>query len=147
MVIQYKAKNQQSRQLQELTKTFGCDAALGAGINDPVVVLERVDCLQHSGHTPHCRVDLRVCQELRGQVRVESSLHCGRCVDPQGRVKQHMIQQLPRQERETKQLNIRQSATGVVDSQHPTGLCQCKQHNVYQQYTSQILKSHHAKYN
>ena len=43
-------------------------------VGDPVVVLERVHRLQDGGDAPHVRVDLRVRQELRGQVRVELHL-------------------------------------------------------------------------
>lgn len=89
-----------------LTESFRRDATLGPWIDDPVVVLECMHSLQHSRDTPHGWVDLRVCQELSGQVGVQACLDTGCRVDPQCRVEQHMVQQLPRQERETEQLNL-----------------------------------------
>ena len=47
-------------------------------VGDPVVVLERVHRLQDGRDAPHVRVDLRVRQELRGQVRVELHLRVAR---------------------------------------------------------------------
>lgn len=60
--------------------------------------------LEDGRDSAHVRVDLRVGQELGGQVRVEPGLHRHRRVDPKGGVEQHVVQQLPREERETEQL-------------------------------------------
>jgi len=84
--------------------SFWCDATLGTWIGYPVIVLERVDSLEHSRHTPHGRVDLCIGQELSGQVGVEACLDGSRSVDPQRWVEEHVVQQLPRQEREREQL-------------------------------------------
>ena len=70
----------------------------GAGPHHPVVGLEGVHGLQHRGHAPHVAVDLRVGQELRGEVAVEPSLHAGRGVDPQRGVEQAVVQQLLEQQ-------------------------------------------------
>ena len=53
---------------------LGRDSGEVLRVGDPVVVLERVHRLQDGGDAPHVRVDLRVRQELRGQVRVELHL-------------------------------------------------------------------------
>lgn len=87
---------------------LGHDAALWPRIHNPVVELERVHGLQNGADASHIAVDLRVAEELGGQVGVETGLHIGRRVDPQGRVEEDMVQQLPRQKREAKQLSIRQ---------------------------------------
>ena len=70
----------------------------GAGLDDPVVGLEGVHGLQHSGHPPHVAVDLRVGQELGRQVVVQTDLHRGRGVDPETGIKQTVIQQLLEQQ-------------------------------------------------
>lgn len=52
--------------------------------------------LQNGAHASHIAVDLGVGEELGGQIRVEARLHIGRRVDPQGRIEEDMVQQLPR---------------------------------------------------
>lgn len=82
------------------------NAALGARIHNPVVELERVHGLQDGADAAHVAVDLRVAEELGGQIRVEAGLHVGRRVDPQRRVEEDVVQQLPRQKREAEQLPL-----------------------------------------
>ena len=72
-----------------------------------------MDSLEHGGHTPYSRVDLCVGQELGGQVRVEACLDGSRSVDPQRWVEEHMVQQLPRQEGEAKQLHLNWCASSL----------------------------------
>ena len=50
------------------------DARQIVRVGDPVVVLECVHRLQDGGDAPHVGVDLRVGEELGGQVRVELDL-------------------------------------------------------------------------
>ena len=77
-------------------ESLGHDAALGTWIHNPVVELERVHGLQDGANASHIAVDLRVAEELGGQVGVETRLHVGRRVDPQGGIEEDMVQQLPR---------------------------------------------------
>lgn len=86
------------------TQTFGRDTALGSRVDQPVVVLERVYSLQHGADPTHAAVYVSVGEEVRGEVAVETRLHRGRSVDPQRRVEQHVVQQLPCQERLTERL-------------------------------------------
>ena len=85
-----------SGDVQPLGRDTGVQA--GAGLDHPVVGLERVHGLQHGGHPPHVAVDLGVGQELGGQVVVQTDLHRGRGVDPETRVEQTVIQQLLEQQ-------------------------------------------------
>lgn len=75
-----------------LTQAFRHDAALIPRVHHPVVVLERVHGLQYGGHPSHVRVDLRVREELGGQVRVQPGLHVRGRVYPQARVEQYVIE-------------------------------------------------------
>lgn len=86
------------------TQTFRRDAALGSRVDQPVVVLERVYRLQHGADSTHAAVYVSVGEEVRSQVAVEARLYRGRSVDPQRRVEQHVVQQLPCQERLTERL-------------------------------------------
>jgi hypothetical protein len=87
-----------------LTKSLWSDAALGSRVDDPIVILEGVHGLKDGGDAANVGVDLRVGEKLCGQVRVEARLHRHRRVDPEGGIEENMVQQLPREERETKQL-------------------------------------------
>lgn len=80
-----------------LTQSLRCDAALRPRIYDPVVELEGVDCLQHRADPSHAAVDVRVSQKVRRQVAVQPGLHSRRSVDPESRVEQDVIQELPGQ--------------------------------------------------
>lgn len=60
--------------------------------------------LEDRAHPPHIAVDLRVRQELGGQVGVQPRLDIRRRVDPQRWIEEDMVQQLPREKRETEQL-------------------------------------------
>lgn len=77
-------------------QALGHDATLRSRIHDPVVELERVHRLQDRADPAHIAVDLRVAEELGGQVGVEARLHVGRRVDPQRGIEEDMVQQLPR---------------------------------------------------
>ena len=55
-------------------------------------------CLKHRWDSSHVRIDLRVCQELRGQVAVQPDLHLGGGVDPQAGVEQAVVEQLLEQQ-------------------------------------------------
>ncbi len=57
------------------TDALGDDAGAVLRVGDPVVVLECVHRLQHGRHAPDVVVDLRVVDELRGEVRVQLSLN------------------------------------------------------------------------
>jgi len=63
-----------------------------------------VHCLQDRADPPHIAVDLRVREELGGQIGVQSRLDIRGCVYPQGWIEEDMVQQLPREKRETEQL-------------------------------------------
>lgn len=91
-----------SRSIQSL----GHDAALRTRIHHPIVELERVHGLQNGADTSHIAVDLGVAEKFCGQVRVEARLNVGRRVDPQSWVEEHVVEQLPRQKRETKELTL-----------------------------------------
>lgn len=62
--------------------------------------------LQNSADASNVTVDLSVAQELGGQIRVQTGLHICRRINPQRRIEQHMVEQLPRQKRETKELTL-----------------------------------------
>ena len=98
---------------------LGCDSRALFWARNPIIILERVHRLQDGGDAPHVRVDLRVRQELRGQVRVElhlpneirvarihleegkslvADLHDRRGVYPEGWVEEAVVEQLLEQE-------------------------------------------------
>lgn len=87
-----------------LTQSLWYDATLRTRIHNPIVVFKCVHCLQYGANTSHIAVDLRIAEEFRCQVGVQARLHIGWRVDPQRRIEEHMIEQLPRQKRETEQL-------------------------------------------
>lgn len=64
-----------------------------------------MNSLQYGGHSADIGVDLRVGQEFGGEVRVQFRLDRCRCVYPECGIEEYVVQQLPRQEREAKQLN------------------------------------------
>lgn len=55
--------------------------------------------LQDRADSPHAAVDVRVSQEVSGQVAVEPGLDRGRRVDPQRGIEEDVVQELPGQER------------------------------------------------
>lgn len=63
------------------TEAFGQDSAAVLGVDDPVVVLERVHDLQDRAHPPNGVVDGHCANELRCQVCVQRQLHL--CIKPQ----------------------------------------------------------------
>lgn len=64
-----------------------------------------MDGLQNGRHASHVRVDLGVGEELGGEVAVQPGLHHGAGVDPERRVEEDVVEQLPGEEREAEQLN------------------------------------------
>lgn len=64
-----------------------------------------MNSLEHSGDSSDVGIDLRVREEFSGQVRIQFGLHGRGRIDPKSGVEENVIQQLPGQEREAKQLN------------------------------------------
>lgn len=89
-----------------LTQSFGHYAALSSRVYDPVVILEGVHGLQNCADTANASIDVRIRQEVRGQVTVQPGLYRGRRVDPQRGVEQHVVQKLPGHERNRKRLRL-----------------------------------------
>lgn len=79
------------------THSFRSDAALRPWVHNPVVELQCVHSLENRADSPHTAVNVCVGQEVCRQVAVQPGLHCGRSVDPQGRVEEYVVQQLPGQ--------------------------------------------------
>lgn len=63
------------RERLNLTEAFGQDSTAVLGVDNPVVVLERVHDLQDRAHPPNGVVDVHCAYELRCQVRVQRQLH------------------------------------------------------------------------
>lgn len=97
-----------------LTQTLWYDAALGTRIDNPIVILECMNCLENGADAPYIAVDLSVAEELGGQVRVEACLYIGWRIDPQGWIEEHVVEQLPREKRETEQLRQISQVTYAV---------------------------------
>lgn len=87
-----------------LTQTFGYNAALGAWIDDPIVIFESVYRLENGANTSHIAIDLCVAEKFGGQIGIKTGLDIGWRIDPQGRIEEHVIEQLPREKWETEQL-------------------------------------------
>lgn len=51
--------------------------------------------LQYRGGASHAPVNMSVSEEVRSQIAVQSGLDCSRRVDPEGRVEEDVVQQLP----------------------------------------------------
>ena len=60
-----------------LTEALGRDSAAVLGVDDPVVVLERVHNLQYRAHPADGVVDGHRADELGRQVGVQHQLHLG----------------------------------------------------------------------
>lgn len=97
-----------------LTQALWYDAALGTRIDNPIVILQCMHCLQDGADAPHVAVDLSIAEELGGQVRIEACLYIGWRIDPQRRIEEHVIEQLPREKRETEQLRQISQVTYAV---------------------------------
>lgn len=73
-----------------------------------------MNCLENGADAPYIAVDLSVAEELGGQVRVEACLYIGWRIDPQGWIEEHVVEQLPREKRETEQLRQISQVTYAV---------------------------------
>lgn len=54
-----------------------------------------MDRLQNGAHASHVAIDLGVAEKFGGQIRVEACLHIGRRVNPQRRIEEDVVEQLP----------------------------------------------------
>jgi len=60
----------ESTGVEKLTQTLGYNAALGAWINDPIVIFESVYRLENGANTSHIAIDLCIAEKFGGQIGI-----------------------------------------------------------------------------
>lgn len=61
--------------LLQLTESFRRYSTLGTGISNPIVILERMHRLKDGRDASYVRINLRIAEELCGQVRIKPGLY------------------------------------------------------------------------